>query len=187
MEYTDQLFDPTTGAPNQWANQTFEQCVFRHLNLAKASLAGANFIDCRFEHCNLWLALLNGTKLTDVAFVQCNLVNVNFEPCNPFGFFVRFEACQLDQAYFFGQNLKKTQFVDCSLKEARFINCDLTGAAFRHANLEQAHFEDNILNQVDFLTAYNITLDPEKNTLKKAKFPLDELPGLLSKYELIVG
>ena len=119
----------------------------------------------------MWLTELAGTKLTDVHFLKCNLVNVDFEHCNPFGFFISFQECQLDQAYFFGRNLKKTHFLDCSLKEARFIDCDLTGAVFKHTNLELAVFINNTLNQADFSTAYNITLDPEQNKLKKAKIP----------------
>ncbi len=186
MEFYDQLFDQTTGAPDQWAHQAFEKCVFRNLNLSKAVLANANFINCRFENCNLWLVVLAGAKLNEVDFVNCTLVSVDFEHCSTFGFFVSFQECQLDQSHFFGRNLKKTRFMDCSIKEARFINCDLTGAVFKHANLELAVFINNTLIQADFSTAYNITLDPEKNKMKKARFPLDELPGLLTKYELVV-
>lgn len=186
MEFYDQLFDQTTGVPGQWAHQVFEKCVFKQLNLSKAVLAQASFINCRFENCNLWLVVLTGTKLNEVDFINCTVIGVDFGQCSAFGFFVSFRECQLDQSYFVDRNLKKTCFLDCSLKEVRFINCDLTGALFKHTNLELAVFVDNTLIQTDFATAYNITLDPDKNKLKKARFSLDELPGLLTKYELIV-
>jgi len=47
-------------------------------------------------------------------------------------------------------------------------------AIFSHTNLERA----------DLRTSYNFTIDPEMNRIRKAKFSLNNLPGLLDKYEL---
>jgi hypothetical protein len=38
------------------------------------------------------------------------------------------------------------------------------------------------LKKADLRTAYNYHIDPESNKLKKAKFSLQGLPGLLDKY-----
>ncbi|RRA97728.1 pentapeptide repeat-containing protein [Larkinella rosea] len=186
MEFFDQHFDPTTGAPDAFPYHDFEQCTFKNLPLGKAVLANSNFVNCRFESCNLDLALVKGTKFNDVSFVKCTLVGVNFEHCNPFAFSVGFEECNLDQSYFFNRNLKKTKLIGCSLKGASFINCDLAGAVFKDCNLELTVFVNNTLTQVDFSTSYNLTLDPEQNKLKKAKFSLHSLPGLLTKYDLVI-
>jgi fluoroquinolone resistance protein len=187
MDFFNQIFDQTTGAPAQWAYQDFEECTFKNLNLSKTALSGANLVNCRFEGCNLDLALLKGTKLNDVTFVTCKLIGVNFEHCNPFAFSVGFQECNLDQTYFFNRNLKKTKFVTCSLKSASFITCDLSGAVFKDCNLELAVFATNTLTQVDFSTSYNVALDPEQNKLKKTKFSLHSLPGLLTKYDLVIS
>jgi len=72
------------------------------------------------------------------------------------------------------------------MKEAHFLKCDLTGAVFKSCNLELAKFGENTLNQVDFSTSYNLRIDPDTNKLKKARFSLYNLPGLLTKYDLII-
>jgi uncharacterized protein YjbI with pentapeptide repeats len=58
-----------------------------------------------------------------------------------------------------------------------FENCDLAGAIF----------ENTILERADFRTARNFSLDPEINQIKKAKFSLADLPGLLLKYDIETG
>ncbi|MGM9510306.1 pentapeptide repeat-containing protein [Larkinella sp. GY13] len=186
MDIFNHVFDPSTGAPAQWAYQDFEECTFQNLTLSKAILSHANLVNCRFENCTLDAAVLKDTKLNEVRFVQCKLIGVNFEHCNPFAFAVGFQECNLDQTYFFNRNLKKTKFVTCGLKGASFINCELNGAVFKDCNLESAVFVNNTLTQVDFSTSYNLVLDPEQNKLKKAKFSLHSLPGLLTKYDLVI-
>jgi uncharacterized protein YjbI with pentapeptide repeats len=57
---------------------------------------------------------------------------------------------------------------------AVFKNCDLLNTSFMQTNLEKA----------DFRTAINYSFDPELNKIKKAKFSLDGLPGLLMKYNI---
>ncbi|MBC3785074.1 pentapeptide repeat-containing protein [Spirosoma utsteinense] len=187
MDFRDQLFDQYADLPAQWARQDFEQCTFKYLDLSKVIFANTNFTNCRFEDCNLGLALLEGTKLDDVVFVASKLNSVNFGQCSAFGFHVDFQGCQLDYASFSNRNLKKTRFVDCTLLEARFINCDLSSAVFKTCNLELAQFASNTLIQTDFSSSYNVSLDPDNNKLKKTKFSLHSLPGLLTKYDIIVN
>jgi hypothetical protein len=43
-----------------------------------------------------------------------------------------------------------------------------------------------VLNGVDFTTATNFSIDPEINRLKKARFSLYGLPGLVEKYEVVI-
>jgi hypothetical protein len=44
-----------------------------------------------------------------------------------------------------------------------------------------------ILEKTDFSTAKNITLDPEQNKLKQAKFSVEGALSLLSKYKIEIG
>ncbi|WP_086936325.1 pentapeptide repeat-containing protein [Chamaesiphon minutus] len=55
-----------------------------------------------------------------------------------------------------------------------FENCDLTDAIFQYTILEKA----------DFRTAYNYSIDPELNRIKKAKFSRSGIAGLLDKYDI---
>lgn len=187
MEYYDQVFNLSADLPTSWMNQEFEQCTFQKLDLSQAVLMKSSFINCTFDDCNLTKVVLKETKLYDVNFSGCKLLHVDFSPCNPFGFHANFHNCQLDYTVFIDRKLKKAQFTDCSLRESYFVKCDLVGSSFKNCNLELTRFENNDLSQVDFSTSFNVKLDPELNKLKKAKFSLHNLPGLLEKYQLVIN
>jgi fluoroquinolone resistance protein len=55
-----------------------------------------------------------------------------------------------------------------------FDNCDLKNAAF----------DQTILEKADFRTAFNYSIDPDNNKIKKAKFSISGLTGLLEKYNI---
>ena len=73
-------------------------------------------------------------------------------------------------------SLREVDFGDAILKESKFIKCDLLRATFSHTNLEKC----------DFTTSYDFNIDPDDNILKKAKFSLSEVMGLLAKHEIIL-
>ncbi|MBO0935936.1 pentapeptide repeat-containing protein [Fibrella sp. HMF5335] len=184
MDYYNQTFDQNSELPDSWNGQDFEKCTFRKLDLAGALLTKSNFINCQFEECNLSKVTVGNTKFDEVHFIKCRLTQVDFGHCNPFGFSVGFQGCNLDFSVFLNRNMKKTRFDTCSMKEAHFLKCDLAGATFLDCDLELAKFGENNLTQADFTSSYNIRLNPDDNKLKRAKFSLRHLPGLLSKYEL---
>lgn len=186
MESYDQVFDQLN-AVGRWIGQEFEQCLFKKLDLSRIAFTDTSFINCHFEDCNLTKAELKNTKLYDVSFLNCKLAHVDFGLCNAFGFHVDFQECQLDYTVFLNRKLKKAHFIDCSMKEAHFVKCELTGTEFKQCNLELARFEDNNLTQVDFSSSYNLELDPDDNKVKKARFSLHNLPGLLTKYDLKIS
>jgi uncharacterized protein YjbI with pentapeptide repeats len=92
----------------------------------------------------------------------------------------------LDYAKFYALKLKKMTFLNCSLVSADFMKSNLTEALFDNCNLRLTVFSETIANKADFSTSYNYTIDPEKNKIKKAKFSLDGLVGLLAKYDIVV-
>ena len=46
----------------------------------------------------------------------------------------------------------------------------------------RATFDNTILEKVDFKTSFNYAIDPEQNRVKKARFSLVGVAGLLDKY-----
>jgi uncharacterized protein YjbI with pentapeptide repeats len=80
--------------------------------------------------------------------------------------------------------MPKTNFISCSLKEVSFIGSQLSNSVFENCNLLNAIFNDTQLAAVDFSTAYNYTIDPEFNPMKKAKFSTQGILGLLQKYDI---
>lgn len=70
--------------------------------------------------------------------------------------------------------LQEADFTDSDLSQAVFSNCDFSGATFDNTNMEKA----------DFRTSFNYSLDPEKNKIKKARFSIPGVIGLLDKYKI---
>jgi uncharacterized protein YjbI with pentapeptide repeats len=124
--------------------------------------------------------------MKDVFFKGCKTLGVNFSTCRDFLFCVNFENCLLDYSSFCNKKMSKIKFVDCSLKEVNFAGADLTEAQFKNSNLLGALFNSTLLKGADFTTSYNYNIDPELNIIKRAKFLLSGVPGLLSKYDIII-
>jgi uncharacterized protein YjbI with pentapeptide repeats len=70
------------------------------------------------------------------------------------------------------------------LKEVDFSECDLTESIFENCDLNSANFDQTILEKADLRTAYNYSIDPEINRIKKAKFSIQSISGLLIKYDI---
>lgn len=186
MDFSEQSFSPGDPGPDGWGGHLYEYCRFRNLDLGGTSLAEANFMDCVFVDCNLSNVSLHRTKLNNVRFEACKLTGVDFGACSSFGFQVAFERCGLDLAIFLNQNLKKTSFAECLLKEAHFLHCDLTEALFDRCDLTNARFAESNLTKADFSSSDHLRLNPDDNQLKKTRFSLHNLPGLLEKYDIVI-
>jgi len=59
---------------------------------------------------------------------------------------------------------------------------DLSDCKFHNCNMERTVFDQTILRNADLSTSYNFIIDPDNNDIKKAKFSVHGLPGLLMKY-----
>jgi uncharacterized protein YjbI with pentapeptide repeats len=92
----------------------------------------------------------------------------------------------LNFSSFYKLKLKSTSFRDCQLQDVEFAEGDFTKAVFHNCDLSKANFEHTTLESADFRTAYNYSVNPEINRVKKAKFSLDGIAGLLDKYEIVV-
>lgn len=67
--------------------------------------------------------------------------------------------------------LHKIEFTKCEIVEVDFGRADLTGSSFNDCDLRKAH---------------NYIIDPENNKISKAKFSLIGVPGLLTKYDIVI-
>ena len=130
------------------------------------------------------MAKLEKTAVKDIQFKECKLLGVHFETCDEFLFAVRFENCLLNLSSFYKRKLKKTKFINCSLHEADFAEADLGSSVFDNCDLANAIFQHTNLEKADFRTSYNYSIDPELNKIKKAKFSIPSVTGLLDKYDI---
>jgi uncharacterized protein YjbI with pentapeptide repeats len=122
--------------------------------------------------------------MKQVSFKNSKLLGVNFGECNPFLFSVSFEDCFLHLAGFYRLKMKSTKFKNCNLKEADFTETDLTSAIFENCEFISAVFEKTILEKADLRTSQNFSIDPELNRIKKARFSVNNIQGLLDKYNI---
>jgi len=112
------------------------------------------------------------------------MLGLRFDQCNTLGLAVGFDQCALNHSSFYKAKLKKTVFKNSQLQEVDFTECDLTGSLFDACDLMRATFENSILEKTDLRTSFNYSFDPQINRIKKAKFSLPGVLGLLDKYDI---
>jgi uncharacterized protein YjbI with pentapeptide repeats len=180
----DQTYRGVDFKENPLPKGEYENCSFAGCDFSNVNLAGLNFIGCKFTGCNLSLAALTKTAFQRVQFKDCKMLGLRFEACNPFGLSSGFENCGLNHSSFYRLKVKQTVFKNCQLQETDFTEADLTGAVFDHCDLARATFARTVLEKADFRTAYHYSLDPEANRIRKARFSLPQVVGLLGKYDI---
>jgi len=164
----------------------FENCTFTNCSLANADLTNIAFRECVFYDCDFSVAKLTNTILADVRFENCKMLGLNFPDCRDLLFSVDFEDCALNLSSFYKVKLKKTRFRTCQLNEVDFAEADLSSAIFENCDLAKAIFDGTSLEKADLRTAYNYSIDPDNNKIKKARFSRDGIAGLLAKYDIEV-
>ncbi len=184
--HQDKTFEKISYPSKTIKGREFEDCVFRNCDFSNADFSHNRFADCEFIGCNLAMLKLLGSTLNNVTFRECKLTGINFSECEEFLFTVDFESCLMDYTSFLRRKMPKTSFIDCSLKNAVFEQANLSKATFDNTDLAGAVFERTTLAEADFSTAYNYSIDPELNNIKKAKFSQDGLAGLLTRYDIRV-
>ena len=85
---------------------------------------------------------------------------------------------------FSGLDLKDTVFKSCQIFDCHFLKTNLTKAEFEDSNLKGTRFENTNLSFTSFKTAKNYSIDPNQNTLKKTKFSIPEVIGLLDTFDI---
>ena len=185
--FEDQTFDKIVYAEKALANGKYDNCKFVNCVFSGSVFPHSTFIECEFVDCDLSMAKVNNTAFREVKFSACKLLGINFNDCNPFLLAVHFENCQLQLASFYELTLNNTIFKNCNLQEVDFTKTDLKSSSFDDCDLSRAIFENTNLEKADFRTAFNYSIDPEINRLKKAKFSSLGLSGLLGKYDIEIG
>ena len=186
-DYTqDQTFDKTDFTGTPLLKGEYEACIFTACNFLSTDLSNYRFTECEFTSCNLSLTKLSGTNFQNTRFRNCKMLGLHFDTCSPFGLSFSFEDCQVNHSSFYKTGISKTVFRATQLHETDFTDADLTGVVFDNCDLLRATFDNTVLERADLRTAFNYSIDPERNRLKKARFSLPEVVGLLNKYDIII-
>jgi uncharacterized protein YjbI with pentapeptide repeats len=184
--YEDEIFNNNNYAEQEITQTEFDHCTFVNCDFSNGKLAGCKLISCSFTNCNLSMTKLTGCQMNDITFTDCKLLGVNFSECVDFLFIVQFERCVLDYASFVKKKMVKTLFSGSSLRSVDLTECDLTKSKFIDTDLLNAQFHHTTLKEADLLTATGYSIDPETNNIRKAKFSLHSVSGLLHKYDIII-
>ncbi len=182
----DTVFKADSFIDREQLAEEYESCTFINCIFSNADLSGIYFTDCVFESCDLSMAILKGTAFRDAKFKNCKLLGLHFDDCNTFLLSFNFEDCILNLSSFYNLKLKDIKFNKCKLEEVEFVESDLTNSVFINCDLVGAVFENTILEKADFRTSYNYSINPETNRIKKAKFSIQGIVGLLDKYDIEV-
>ncbi len=183
---TDKKFDTAAFADALLTKNEYEHCEFLNCDMGSADLSGNTFVDSVFNGCNLSLSKFAKTAFRDVQFKNCKMLGIRFDTCDDFILSFSFDNCQLDHSSFYKMKLKKINIINSRLTETDFTSADLTEAIFASCDLSGAVFENTILEKADLRSAYNYSIDPEANRIRKAKFSLHGLAGLLHRYDIQV-
>ncbi len=171
---------------NILAKGDYESCIFSECNFLNSDLSEISFHRCEFINCDLSMATITDTAFKNVKFQNCKLLGLRFDKCDSFNLSFQFENCILSFASFFKLKLKNIRFVDCKLNEVDFSKTDLTNSIFTNCDLDRAAFDDTNLENADLGTAFNFSINPEANRIKKAKFSHNNISGLLHKYDISI-
>lgn len=162
----------------------YENCIFKSCNFAEADLSKISFLECEFSECNLTLAQIDSSAFKDVVFHSCKMLGLKFDRVNQFLLQLKFENCHLGESSFYNVNLKNSSFSSCNLQGVDFTEALLKESSLIDSNLSGATFENTNLTEADLSGSYNFNIDPEINTIYRARFSNDQLAGLLSRYHL---
>ena len=188
MEYIeDKSFEGTDFTVHGIEPGNYENCKFINCNFSEVNLSGINFLDCYFDGCNMGMAKLGKTGFRNIQFTGCKLLGLHFDHCNTIGLEMQFDNCILNLSSFYQLKLKCIVFKNSILHEVDLAAADLSNAVFDNCDLKGAMFESTIIEHADFRTAYNYSIDPAKNKIKKAKFSMAGLIGLLDKYDIVIA
>lgn len=177
-------FEKQDYSTTELVGDEFSCCTFSNCNFSSGSLSNKEFIDCVFDNCNLSNIRLKNTDLKNVRFINCKLIGIDFGSCSKFLFSVNFSKCQLNYSSFVNMDIKRTIFSECIIKEANFAESNLTEVAFLNCDLLRTIFEMTDLTRSNFSTAYNYSIDPTVNIVRKAKFSYPSVLGLLDKFNV---
>ncbi len=186
MIITDKTFEKGDCKETGLEKGEYENCNFNNCDFSNTDFSEILFVDCSFTSCNLSLVKMNKTVFRDITFKDCKLLGLRFDDCSEFGLSFSFDNCTLNHSSFYQVKIKKTLLKNSQLQEVDFTECDLTNSVFDNCNLAGAAFENTILEKADFRTSYNYSIDPEMNRIKKARFSLPAVTGLLNKYDIVI-
>lgn len=180
--FENQHITPAEFPDNALSGTDFVDCTIEKCNLFERELSNLNFTNCTFSNCDLSMVKLLNTQLNNVIFKDCKIMGVDFSKCTGFLFEVHFFNCILDFGSFENLKMQNTTFKDTSMKGVDLTGANLQKSAFLNTDLLDARFAHTNLKECNMSLAYNFTISPTQNNIKKATFSENNINGLLHEF-----
>lgn len=184
--FTDKTFDKIDYKEDKLSIGEYENCIFKQCDFSNSNFSEIKFIECEFIACNLSLTNLNKTTFVDVTFIESKLLGLHFDRCIQFNLSFKLIDCFLQHCSFYKTILKKSVFTNSKFQEVDFTETDLTNSIFLNCDFLKSTFENTILEKTDFRTSINYSINPSINKIKKAKFSLPSVVGLLDNLDISI-
>ncbi len=163
--------------------KSFEGCEFRHCRFSGAMLERCRFVDCSFHDCDLTGVVLSGSRLQAVTLIACTAIGIDWGRAHWSKYAItpqlRFHRSTLDDASFFGLELKELVIEDCRAHRVDFREGCFDRADFSRTDLRHSLFVRTGLRRADFTGATAYDIDPGLNAVEGARFSRDEAVRLL--------
>lgn len=189
--FNDEVFKKVDLNKQVIKGATFSDCRFTQCDFSETIFQQCRFIECVFEECTIKLAKVAGSVFSRVSFSGCSLLGVNWTEANWSDWSTKisafeFDNCVLEYGTFAGLELKKMKMTACNAREVNFSETDLTEADLGGTDFAGAIFLKTNLTKANFVGAKNYTLNVRDNKSKGAKFSLPEAVRLLYALDISI-
>ncbi|MEY2594819.1 MAG: hypothetical protein RI965_91 [Bacteroidota bacterium] len=182
----EKVFEGLDFSSQKFEIAEYEHCKFIKCNFHETDVRGAVFSDVIFDQCDLAMMKINNSSFREVVCSSCKMIGIQFDHINPFGLSVKFVDTNLDHSNFYKVIMRKTNFINCSLKEVDFSDSDLTACVFDNCDFHLAIFDSTVLNNADFRTSYNYSIDPIANKIKQSRHSYPSVLGLVNQLDILI-
>lgn len=170
---------------NEYAECLFEQCQFMDMALRNVVFSNCVFTGCTFRNVDM-----SGLRMQNASFQDCAFIGIDWSEVRRTGklfpLFKEIGGCTLKFNNFFKMKIPKISIVDSSLLDCAFMECELAGSVFRNVDFQDTTFQDCDLSKADFREARNYKINTTSNRVRKARFSLPEVVGLLDNLDVII-
>ena len=163
----------------------FYKCTFVNCNLTNMQFTDCRFENCVFDKCDLSLSKFINSEFIGVTLIESKLLGIDWTTFKSL-LQIKFNDCSLNHSVFYGLNLKNLELKDCTCHEMNFEKTNLTRAICTGTDFLGTRFNSTDISFADFSNAVNYSIDPNYNTIRKAKFSLPEVLTLLQCFDITI-
>ncbi len=183
--YFQESFADLSSSKEDVQSRIFEECEFKNCTFIETNFVKCKFLNCQFADCVLSAVKPLNSRFAGVAFRRSKTIGFDWPKAMKVEK-LEFENCQINYSNFRLVKIAKIKILDCEAKEVDFIETDMSGGDFRNTDFERSVFFKTNLTGADFRGARNYKIDARNNVVKKARFSVPEVLGLLSGLEIFI-